>query len=49
MAYSIGADYVATGRFTGLLLLASEALVVVLTVFRARRRPPSIAACARGC
>jgi protein-S-isoprenylcysteine O-methyltransferase Ste14 len=34
MAVRIGADYLETGRLTGLLLLASEALVVVLTVFR---------------
>jgi protein-S-isoprenylcysteine O-methyltransferase Ste14 len=37
MAMRIGADYIHTGRITGLLLVASEALVVVLTVFR---RPP---------
>jgi protein-S-isoprenylcysteine O-methyltransferase Ste14 len=34
MAVRIGADFLRTGRITGLLLLASEALVVVLTVFR---------------
>jgi hypothetical protein len=34
MAMQIGADFVATGRLTGLLLLASEALVALLTVFR---------------
>ena len=34
MAVRIGADYVHTGRVTGLLLVASEALVVMLTVFR---------------
>jgi protein-S-isoprenylcysteine O-methyltransferase Ste14 len=34
MAVRIGADFLQTGRITGLLLLASEALVVVLTVFR---------------
>ena len=34
MAVRIGADFLATGRLTGLLLLASETLVVVLTVFR---------------
>jgi protein-S-isoprenylcysteine O-methyltransferase Ste14 len=39
MAYRIGADFLATGRLTGLLLLASEALVVILTLFR---RTPSI-------
>lgn len=33
-AVRIAADVHATGRLTGLLLLASEALVVVLTVFR---------------
>jgi protein-S-isoprenylcysteine O-methyltransferase Ste14 len=33
-ALRIGADWLATGRVTGLLLLASESLVVVLTVFR---------------
>ena len=39
MAVRLGADFLQTGRFTGLLLLASEALVVVLTVFR---RPTGI-------
>ena len=34
MAIRIGTDYLRTGHATGLLLLASEALVVVLTVFR---------------
>jgi protein-S-isoprenylcysteine O-methyltransferase Ste14 len=34
MAVGIGTDFVATGRLTGLLLLASEVLVVVFTVFR---------------
>lgn len=34
MAVRLGMDFVETGRLTGLLLLASEALVVVLTVFR---------------
>jgi protein-S-isoprenylcysteine O-methyltransferase Ste14 len=34
MAIRIGANFLETGRLTGLLLLASEALVVVLTVFR---------------
>jgi protein-S-isoprenylcysteine O-methyltransferase Ste14 len=34
MAVNIGADFLKTGRLTGLLLLANEALVVVLTVFR---------------
>jgi protein-S-isoprenylcysteine O-methyltransferase Ste14 len=34
MAVRIGVDFMNTGRVTGLLLLASEALVVVLTVFR---------------
>jgi protein-S-isoprenylcysteine O-methyltransferase Ste14 len=34
MAARIGVDFMNTGRVTGLLLLASEALVVVLTVFR---------------
>lgn len=34
MAMAIGADFVRTGRVTGLLLLAGEALVVVLTVVR---------------
>ncbi|MEO8075709.1 MAG: methyltransferase [Acidobacteriota bacterium] len=37
MAMRIGADFIRTGRITGLLLVASEALVVILTVFR---RPP---------
>jgi protein-S-isoprenylcysteine O-methyltransferase Ste14 len=39
LAVRLGADFIQTGRFTGLLLLASEALVVVLTVFR---RPTGI-------
>jgi protein-S-isoprenylcysteine O-methyltransferase Ste14 len=39
MAVRLGQDYVDTGRLTGLLLLASEALVVVLTLFR---RAPAI-------
>ena len=39
MAVRIGADFLSTGRLTGLLLLASEALVVVLTVFR---RTPAV-------
>ena len=34
MAVRLGMDFLETGRLTGLLLLASEALVVVLTVFR---------------
>jgi protein-S-isoprenylcysteine O-methyltransferase Ste14 len=34
MAMRIGADFLETGRFTGLLLLASETLVVVFTVIR---------------
>jgi protein-S-isoprenylcysteine O-methyltransferase Ste14 len=34
MAVRISNDFVATGRMTGLLLLASELLVVVLTVLR---------------
>jgi protein-S-isoprenylcysteine O-methyltransferase Ste14 len=34
MAVRLGIDFLETGRLTGLLLLASEALVVVLTVFR---------------
>jgi protein-S-isoprenylcysteine O-methyltransferase Ste14 len=34
MAVRIGANFLETGRLTGLLLLASEGLVVVLTVFR---------------
>ena len=34
MAMRFGADFMATGRLTGLLLLVSEALVVVLTVLR---------------
>ena len=34
MAIRIGGDFLATGRMTGLLLLASEMLVVVLTVLR---------------
>jgi protein-S-isoprenylcysteine O-methyltransferase Ste14 len=34
MAVRFGIDYMHTGRLTGLLLLASEGLIVVLTVFR---------------
>ncbi len=34
LAVRLGADFAHTGRMTSLLLLASEALVVVLTVFR---------------
>ena len=34
MAVRLGMDFLETGRMTGLLLVASEALVVVLTVFR---------------
>jgi protein-S-isoprenylcysteine O-methyltransferase Ste14 len=34
MAIRIGSDFLATGRITGLLLLASETLVIVLTVLR---------------
>jgi len=34
MAFRFGSDFINTGRLTGLFLLASEALVVVLTVFR---------------
>ena len=34
MAMNIGADFLQTGRLTGLLLLASETLVVVFTIFR---------------
>jgi protein-S-isoprenylcysteine O-methyltransferase Ste14 len=34
MAIRIGSDFLATGRLTGLLLLASETLVVALTVMR---------------
>ncbi len=36
LAARVGADFAATGRFTGLLLLASESLVIVLTVLRRR-------------
>lgn len=39
MAVRLGLDYLETGRHTGLLLVASEALVVVLTVFR---RAPAV-------
>jgi protein-S-isoprenylcysteine O-methyltransferase Ste14 len=39
MAVSIGSDFLQTGRLTGLLLLASEGLVVVLTVLR---RAPAV-------
>jgi protein-S-isoprenylcysteine O-methyltransferase Ste14 len=47
MAVRIGADFLHTGRITGLLLVASEALVVVLTVFRrpAQAVDRSIPAC----
>ena len=38
MAIRIGSDFLETGRFTGLLLLASEMLVVVLTVLRRATR-----------
>jgi protein-S-isoprenylcysteine O-methyltransferase Ste14 len=34
MAFRLGSDWLATGRFTGMLLLASEALVVALTLVR---------------
>lgn len=40
MAVRLGADFLATGRLTGLLLLASEALVVVFTVLR--RAPAAV-------
>jgi len=36
MAVRLGSDFMQSGRVTGLLLLASEALVVVLTVLRRR-------------
>jgi protein-S-isoprenylcysteine O-methyltransferase Ste14 len=39
MAMRLGGDFLETGRLTGLLLLASEALVVVFTVFR---RAPAV-------
>ncbi len=39
MAVRLGLDFMDTGRLTGLLLLASEALVVLLTLFR---RAPAI-------
>jgi protein-S-isoprenylcysteine O-methyltransferase Ste14 len=39
MAVRLGADFLQTGRITGLLLLASEALVVVFTVLR---RAPAV-------
>jgi protein-S-isoprenylcysteine O-methyltransferase Ste14 len=39
MAMRIGADFLQTGRLTGLLLLASETLVVIMTVFR---RPSTV-------
>jgi len=39
MAVRLGADFAQTGRLTSLLLVAGEALVVVLTVFR---RPTGI-------
>ena len=34
MVVRLGSDFLQTGRIAGLLLLASEALVVILTVFR---------------
>jgi protein-S-isoprenylcysteine O-methyltransferase Ste14 len=40
MAVRLGADFLQTGRLTGLLLLASEALVVVFTVLR--RAPAAV-------
>src|ERR1700752_1689609 len=40
IAVRLGADFRATGRLTGFLLLASEALFVVLTVFR--RAPAAV-------
>jgi len=39
MAVRLGADFLETGRLTGLLLLGSELTVVVLTVFR---RAPAV-------
>lgn len=39
MAMNIGADFLQTGRLTGLLLLASETLVVIFTIFR---RSPAV-------
>ena len=39
LAVRIGADFLQTGRITGLLLLASEGLVIVLTVCR---RPTNV-------
>jgi protein-S-isoprenylcysteine O-methyltransferase Ste14 len=45
MAVRIGMDFMQTGRITGLLLLASEGLVVVLTVFR--RMPAQVDRTAR--
>ena len=40
MAVRLGVDYAQSGKLTGLLLLASEALVVVLTVLR--RTPATV-------
>jgi protein-S-isoprenylcysteine O-methyltransferase Ste14 len=40
MAVTIGSDFLKTGRLTGLLLLASEALVVLFTVLR--RAPTAV-------
>jgi protein-S-isoprenylcysteine O-methyltransferase Ste14 len=40
LAIRIGQDFLRTGRVTGLLLLVSESLVVILTV--ARRRAPHV-------
>ena len=40
MAVRIGADFLATGRLTGPLMLASEALVVIMTVLR--RAPAAV-------
>ena len=39
MAVRLGVDFLETGRLTGLLLLASETLVIILTVFR---RAPAV-------
>jgi protein-S-isoprenylcysteine O-methyltransferase Ste14 len=38
LSVNLGADYVRTGHVTGLLLVACEALVVVLTVLRRKAR-----------
>jgi hypothetical protein len=47
LAGRIGADFLATRRFTGLLLLSSELLVIVLTVIRRRAVAVDRSVCGR--